>query len=159
MKYAFLALVVALIGFGLYHANDPVHQTQEVKAASNAYKLDPALVTSVLDVEPKFGMRLDTPQATAQHLRSLLESNNFDLITALLAYNSNRTFVASVVKEFNCKHRNAEAQHGLDNLAVLASKVDCGNFLDAPVGIKHCAAEREIIETRAILQAEVNTCE
>jgi hypothetical protein len=138
-------------------------QEQAVKTASNTYKLEPALITSVLDVEPRFGIRTDTPQATAQHLRSLLESNNFDLVTALLAYNGNRAFVASVVKEFNSKitknQCRVDAQKYLDNLDTAISNVQGCGFLDAPVGIKVCTERKELEATKAAIQANKDECQ
>jgi len=38
------------------------------------------------------------------------------------------------------------------------SKIDCGNFLDAPVGIKHCVAERAIEDAIAIERAQFDSC-
>ena len=38
----------------------------------------------------------------------------------------------------------ADAKHRIDELGSLLSKIDCGNFLDAPLGIKHCAAKEEV---------------
>jgi hypothetical protein len=52
----------------------------------------------------------------------------------------------------------ANAQHRIDELASLLSKIDCGNFLDAPVGIKHCVAERAIEEAIAIERAQFDSC-
>jgi hypothetical protein len=52
----------------------------------------------------------------------------------------------------------ANAQHRIDELGSLLSKIDCGNFLDAPVGIKHCVAERATEETIAIERAQFDSC-
>jgi hypothetical protein len=163
MKAFLISVLVGLISIVLVQgAASTQAQEQAVKTASNTYKLEPALITSVLDVEPRFGIRTDTPQATAQHLRSLLESNNFDLVTALLAYNGNRAFVASVVKEFNSKitkNQCRDAQKYLDNLDTAISNVQGCGFLDAPVGIKVCTERKELEATKAAIQANKDECQ
>jgi len=52
----------------------------------------------------------------------------------------------------------ANTQHRIDELGSLLSKIDCGNFLDAPVGIKHCVAERATEEAIAIERAQFDSC-
>ena len=52
----------------------------------------------------------------------------------------------------------ANAQHRIDELGSLLSKIDCGNFLDAPVGIKHCVAERATEDAIAIERAQFDSC-
>jgi hypothetical protein len=154
-------------------------RAEAVKHASMAYKLDPDLVNIVLRFEPQAA----SPQQTAQRLREMLERYNFDLIWALAAYKIGpeqvsgdsdiptkaRPFVASVVTSFNMMKTaeaktaaraacRTDAQTRLDELKSLASKVDCGSFMDAPVGIKHCAAERDIQESIAFEHSQLDNC-
>jgi hypothetical protein len=70
--------------------------------------------------------------------------------------NLNPPFVSSyTATQLSCQ---ANAQHRIDELGSLLSKIDCGNFLDAPVGIKHCVAERATEDAIAIERAQFDSC-
>jgi soluble lytic murein transglycosylase-like protein len=98
-------------------ATRPIDINQVVLAASDAYRLDPDLVNSVIRAESGFNIRAVSPkgaqglmqlmpqtasqlgvsnafdpqanvQGGARYLRELLERYNFDLIKALAAYNA-----------------------------------------------------------------------
>ena len=70
--------------------------------------------------------------------------------------NLNPPFVSSyTATQLSCQ---ANAQHRIDELGSLLSKIDCGNFLDAPLGIKHCAAKEEVEAAKIVIQDRFDSC-
>ncbi len=103
-----------------------------VNEASDRYRLDPDLVTSVIKAESGFNAHAVSPKGAqglmqlmpgtanelgvgnafdpeanvdggAKYLRELMERYNFDMIKALAAYYETRAYVARIVKDFNKK--------------------------------------------------------
>lgn len=95
-----------------------------VNAASGTYRLDPDLLSLVLNAGTEFNMPPVSPQRAAQHLRELLERYDFDFPKALAAYKVGperveryggvppdsevRVFVARIVKDYN-KRKSEES--------------------------------------------------
>ena len=52
----------------------------------------------------------------------------------------------------------ADAKQGILELNTLESKLECPTFLDAPLGIKHCAAKEEVEATKIIIQDRFDSC-
>ncbi len=124
--------VIALSIQGLQEALDSAHLKvssappfanldQAVKVASDTYRLDPDLLSSVLNAGTEFNVPPISPQGAAQHLRELLDRYDFDLIKALAAYKVGQerveqyfeqhsgippetsAYVAHIVRDFNKK--------------------------------------------------------
>lgn len=130
------------------NVNHPVDLNEVVVSASGTYRLDPDLVNSVIRAESGFNVRAVSPKGAqglmqlmpqtasqlgvqnafdpqanveggTRYLRELLERYNFDLITALAAYNAGpqrveqyggvppyyetKAYVARIVRDFNKK--------------------------------------------------------
>ena len=104
----------------------PADVDQAVKVASETYRLDPDLLSSVLNVGTEYNVRPISPKRAAQHLREDLERYDFDVVKALAAYKveservdqysgvpseyDTKAFVASVVRDFNKKKLMREKQ-------------------------------------------------
>jgi hypothetical protein len=43
-------------------------------------------------------------------------------------------------------------------LNTLESKLECPTFLDAPLGIKHCAAKEEVEAAKIVIQDRFDSC-
>jgi len=96
---------------------------QAVMAASSTYRLDPDLLSIVLNAGTESNMPPVSPQKAAQHLRELLERYNFDIVKALAAYKVGperveqisglppeaSMYVAGILKDYNKRKTKEEA--------------------------------------------------
>ena len=70
--------------------------------------------------------------------------------------NLNPPFVSSyTATQLSCR---ADAKQGILELNTLESKLECPTFLDAPLGIKHCAAKEEVEAAKIVIQDRFDSC-
>ena len=70
--------------------------------------------------------------------------------------NLNPPFVSSyTATQLSCR---ADAKQGILELNTLESKLECPTFLDAPLGIKHCAAKEEVEAAKNVIQDRFDSC-
>lgn len=78
------------------------------------------------------------------------------VIVGILSPATPTTFVSSyTATQLSCR---ADAKQGILELNTLESKLECPTFLDAPLGIKHCAAKEEVEATKIIIQDRFDSC-
>jgi hypothetical protein len=111
--------------------------SEAVRSASAAYRLDPDLVNVVFHDKGGPTPRPISAQATAQYLRELLERYNFNLVTALAAYDAGverveqcncvppetHEYVGRIVKAFN-KEKSKQRVPKLEAQAIVPTPED-----------------------------------